>query len=131
MRLAITVPRLGGGDGRLGELQHVAFSSDDVLESAHRMREHGVPLLAVPDNYYEDLEARTALEPDRVDELRASGVMYDADGRGGELLQLFTEMIGDRLFFEVVQREGGYDGYGAANSAVRLAAQLRPERSAA
>ena len=31
LRLAITVPRLGGGDGRLGELQHVAFAGDDVL----------------------------------------------------------------------------------------------------
>ena len=51
-------------------------------------------------------------------------MLYDADGRGGEFLQLFTEMIGDRLFFEVVQRIGGYDGYGAANSPVRLAAQL-------
>ncbi len=131
VRLAITVPRLGGGAGRLGELQHVAFASDDVLESAHRMRERGVPLLAVPDNYYEDLEARTDLEPERIEELRATGVMYDADGRGGELLQLFTEMIGDHLFFEVVQRIGDYDGYGAANSPVRLAAQLRPERSAA
>ena len=124
LRLAITVPRLGGGDGRLDELQHVAFAGRDVLGSAHRMRERGVPLLAVPDNYYEDLEARTDLGPERIEALRAAGVLYDADGRGGEFLQLFTEMIGDRLFFEVVQRIGGYDGYGAANSPVRLAAQL-------
>jgi 4-hydroxyphenylpyruvate dioxygenase len=124
LRLAITVPRLGGGDGRSGELQHVAFASSDVLASAQRMRERGVPLLAVPDNYYEDLDARTDLEPERIEALRANGVLYDADGQGGEFLQLFTEMVGDRLFFEVVQRVGGYDGYGAANSPVRLAAQL-------
>jgi 4-hydroxyphenylpyruvate dioxygenase len=124
LRLAITVPRLGGGDGRMGELQHVAFASSDVLSSAHRMRDTAVPLLAVPDNYYDDLEARTELEPERIGALRAAGVLYDADGQGGEFLQLFTDMIGDRLFFEVVQRIGGYDGYGAANSPVRLAAQL-------
>jgi 4-hydroxyphenylpyruvate dioxygenase len=102
----------------------VAFAGGDVLETAHRMRRRGVPLLAVPDNYYDDLEARTDLEPERVGALRAAGVLYDADGQGGEFLQLFTEMIGDRLFFEVVQRTGGYQGYGAANSPVRLAAQL-------
>jgi len=29
------------------------------------------------------------------------------------------------VFFEVVQRTGGYAGYGAANAPVRLAAQRR------
>ena len=56
--------------------------------------------------------------------MRELGVLYDADG-GGELLHFFTQMIGDRLFLEVVERRGSYDGYGAANSPVRLAAQHR------
>jgi 4-hydroxyphenylpyruvate dioxygenase len=30
-----------------------------------------------------------------------------------------------RVFFEVVQRVGSYSSYGAANSAVRMAAQRR------
>ena len=32
---------------------------------------------------------------------------------------------GLRVFFEVVQRIGSYSSYGAANSAVRMAAQRR------
>ena len=124
VRLAITVPRLGGG-GRLAELQHVAFASEDLMETALRLRERGVPLLPVPDNYYEDLEARTELAPDRVEALRDRGVLYDSDG-DGELLQVFTGLLGGRLFFEVVQRTGGYGGYGSVNTPVRLAAQLRP-----
>jgi 4-hydroxyphenylpyruvate dioxygenase len=32
--------------------------------------------------------------------------------------------IGRRLFFEIVQRTGGYDGFGAFNTPVRMAAQL-------
>jgi 4-hydroxyphenylpyruvate dioxygenase len=126
LRLAITVPRLGGTDGRLDELQHLAFAATDVIASAQAMRERGVPLLSIPDNYYEDLAARTDLSSDRVEELREASVLYDADGRGGEFLQMFTALVGDRLFFEVVQRIGGYDGYGAANAPVRLTAQLRP-----
>ena len=126
VRLAITVPRLAGGEhGRLGELQHVAFASDDAIGTARRMRERGVPLLGIPENYYDDLSARTDLPGERVVEMRELGVLHDADD-AGELLHFFTEMVGGRLFFEVVQRIGSYDGYGAANSPVRLSAQLRP-----
>jgi 4-hydroxyphenylpyruvate dioxygenase len=34
-------------------------------------------------------------------------------------------MAGASLFFEVLERRGGYDGYGASNSPVRMAAQIR------
>ena len=57
------------------------------------------------------------------------GVLYDRDEHG-ELLHVFTQTIADRLFFEVVQRVGPYDGYGAANSPVRLAAQRRAAAAA-
>jgi 4-hydroxyphenylpyruvate dioxygenase len=40
-----------------------------------------------------------------------------------ELFHVYTTLIGPGLFFEVVERRGGYDGYGAANSPVRVAAQ--------
>ena len=33
-------------------------------------------------------------------------------------------MLGHRLFLEVVQRVGGYDGYGEVNAPARAAAQL-------
>jgi 4-hydroxyphenylpyruvate dioxygenase len=33
-----------------------------------------------------------------------------------------------RFFFEVVQRSGGYDQYGAANAPVRMAAQAQAQR---
>jgi 4-hydroxyphenylpyruvate dioxygenase len=126
LRLAITVPRLAGGeDARLGELQHVAFASDDAVNAARSMRDRGVPLLSIPGNYYDDLIARTDLADERVEEMRELGVLHDADS-SGELLHFFTEMVGGRLFFEVVQRVGAYDGYGAANSPIRLSAQLRP-----
>ena len=108
---------------RLAELQHVAFASHDALAAAARMRDQGVPLLAIPDNYYDDLAARTELGDDTLETLREFGVLYDA-GPSGEFLHFFTEMVGGRLFFEVVERRGAYDGYGAANSPVRLSAQL-------
>ena len=124
LRLALTVPRLGGGEhGPLAELQHVAFASPDVLASARRMRERGVPLLSIPGNYYDDLASRTELDDDTLESLRDLDVLYEP-GPSGEFLHFFTETVGDRLFFEVVERRGGYDGYGALDSPVRLSAQL-------
>ena len=87
------------------------------------MREQGVPLLAIPGNYYDDLAARTELGDDALE--RAARARRPLRGRpDGEFLHFFTETVGGRLFFEVVQRRGGYDGYGALNSPVRLSAQL-------
>jgi 4-hydroxyphenylpyruvate dioxygenase len=57
--------------------------------------------------------------------MRELGVLYDRDATG-ELLHLCTPLLGGRVFFEVVERRGGYAGYGAANSPVRMAAQRAP-----
>jgi 4-hydroxyphenylpyruvate dioxygenase len=118
VRFALSVPVVGTGGL---ELQHVAFACDDALAVARAMRARGVPLLAIPDNYYDDLAARTGLDEAAIEALRELGVLYDA-GERGELLHFYTAMVGESLFFEVLERRGGYDGYGAANSPVRLAA---------
>jgi 4-hydroxyphenylpyruvate dioxygenase len=78
----------------------------------------------VPDNYYDDLDARWAPDPDLLSSLREFGILYDRDG-DGEFFQLYTEVLGSRLFLEIVQRTAGYDGYGALNSPVHLAAHHR------
>ena len=102
-------------------LQHVAFACDDVFTCARAMRERGVPLLEIPGNYYDDLAARTELDEEAIERMRELGVLYDASD-GGELLHFYTAMAGS-VFFEVLERRGGYEGYGAANSPVRMAAQ--------
>jgi 4-hydroxyphenylpyruvate dioxygenase len=122
VRFALSVP-LVGTDGF--EFQHVALASDDVLAAAEAMGERGVPLLAIPDNYYDDLLARTSLEPDMVARMRRLGVLYDATS-DGELFHVYTDMVGRGLFFEIVERRGAYDGYGGPNSPVRVAAQREP-----
>jgi sugar phosphate isomerase/epimerase/4-hydroxyphenylpyruvate dioxygenase-like putative hemolysin len=102
--------------------QHVAFVSDDVIASARAMRELGAPVLDIPDNYYDDLDARLAPPPELLATLREHAILYDSD-EAGEYLHFYTEMLGSRLFFEVVQRIGGYSGYGsAATVPVRMSA---------
>ena len=118
VRFALSVPVVRhGGPGH----QHVAFATGDALATARAMAERGAPLLPIPGNYYDDLAARTDLDDDTIEQLRSLGVLYDA-GERGELLHFYTATAGEQLFFEVLERRGGYDGYGAANSPVRLAA---------
>ncbi|WP_337844613.1 TIM barrel protein [Thermus sp.] len=118
--LATRFIRAMGGGG----IQHVAFAVPDVFEVAERMRAHGLPLLEVPRSYYRVLATRFDLEPAFLERLEAHGLLYDADGRGGEFLQLYTPAFHGRFFFEALERRGGYGLFGAANTAVRLAAQV-------
>jgi 4-hydroxyphenylpyruvate dioxygenase len=101
--------------------QHVALASDDIVATARRLRARRAPLLEVPDNYYDDLEARHDLAAGLVTTLRELGLLYDRDEHG-EFLHLYTQTVG-QVFFEIVQRVDHYAGYGAHNAPVRLTAQ--------
>jgi 4-hydroxyphenylpyruvate dioxygenase len=104
-------------------VQHLTLRTRDIFASSDRMRRLGVDLLPIPRNYYVDLAARFALEPALVERLAASHILYDRDP-GGEYFQYTTRAFDKRFFFEIVERRG-YDGYGAPNAPVRLAAQAR------
>lgn len=111
-------------------LNHVAFRTDDIVRAVAAFMADGVPFLRIPSNYYDDLAARYALGDARLDTLRRHHLLYDRDEAGGEFLHAYTERIDERFSFELVERRSGYDGYGAANAAVRLAAQAQRRASA-
>jgi 4-hydroxyphenylpyruvate dioxygenase len=127
VRIVLNVPALAGTRRGQAELQHIAFGTRDALAAARAMRERGAELLPIPDNYYDDLAARFELDADVLEELRSLGVLYDRDGRG-ELLHFYSGQVEGRMFFEVLERRAGYDGYGAVNSPVRMAAQRTATR---
>ena len=122
--LSVSVLRRGEWAPGVAEPQHVAFACTDVLACARAARAAGAPLLAIPDNYYDDLDARLAPPPDQLATMRELGVLLDRDGHG-EFLHFYTEVLGGRVFFEVVQRVGGYEGYGEVNAPIRMAAHRR------
>ncbi|AHG18344.1 4-hydroxyphenylpyruvate dioxygenase [Chania multitudinisentens RB-25] len=104
-------------------LQHVAFATADIFQAVAAARQNGVALLAISDNYYEDLAARFGLDNAFVARLAQHHVLYDRDPAGGELLHVYTQpFAGGCFFFELLERRGGYNQYGAANGAARLAA---------
>jgi 4-hydroxyphenylpyruvate dioxygenase len=105
-------------------VHHIAFATNDLLAVIRRLETRRVQLLPIPENYYDDLEARTDLPAERIAELKAHNVLYDRAG-DGEYLQAYTEAFEQRFFFELVERRNGYSGYGAGNAPIRLAAQAR------
>lgn len=122
VRLALNVPLLAGRVEDPSGVQHIALACPDILSAARRMRAHGVQPLRIPGNYYDDLAARYDLDAELLEALRELDVLYERSG-AGEFLHFYTPTVDGRLFFEVVQRRGGYAGYGAANASVRMAAQ--------
>jgi 4-hydroxyphenylpyruvate dioxygenase len=126
VRLALSVSALrrGGWTPGVPEPQHIAFATDDLVSTVEKLRAAGAPLLALPANYADDLEARFDLPPALLAAIREHGLMYEEDADGG-YLHAATEVLGDRVFFEVVQRLAGYDGYGTLDTPTRMAAQRR------
>ena len=58
--------------------------------------------------------------------MRDLGLLYDRDD-AGFFMHLYTRTVGN-VFLEVVERRGDYEGYGASNAPVRLAAQAAAAR---
>jgi 4-hydroxyphenylpyruvate dioxygenase len=130
LTLGVAALRRGGWAPGVPDPQYVAFTTDDVVATARALRAAGAPLLALPANYAADLDARFDLDPELLAAIREHGLMYDEDD-SGSYLQLATEVLGDRVFFAVVQRLGGYDGHGLVDAPVRMAAQRRVRLAAA
>jgi 4-hydroxyphenylpyruvate dioxygenase len=107
-------------------VQHIAFTCDDIFAVVADMRARGADFLDIPENYYDDVEAKYDLDPDTMAALRANKILYDREG-DGEFFQVYTHIFDERFFFEIVERRN-YQGFGAANAAIRLAAQAREVR---
>ena len=107
-------------------VQHIAFTCDDIFAAVAEMRGRGAGFLKIPDNYYDDIEAKYDLGAATMAALRDNQILYDREG-DGEFFQIYTHIFDERFFFEIVERRN-YQGFGAANAAIRLAAQAREVR---
>ncbi|MFG3050896.1 4-hydroxyphenylpyruvate dioxygenase [Kitasatospora sp. NPDC048239] len=90
-----------GGAG----VQHVAFSSEDIVATVATMRRLGTPFLRAPSAYYDLLGERLTPRRHGADRLREGDILVDEDHHG-QLFQIFTRSEHPRrtLFFEVIER---------------------------
>lgn len=113
-------------------VQHIALRTNDIFAAAARIRAHGIGVVPISQNYYDDLAARFDLSADLIARMADYSILYDRDD-GGEYFQIYTTSIADqsleedRFFFEIVERRD-YEGFGASNAGIRLAAQTRLAR---
>ena len=111
--------------GRAGSaVQHIAFKTADIFITAQALHKIGFESLPIPTNYYDDIRARFGLSPETCTELAKFNILYDEED-GQRFLQLYSKPFGDGFFFEVVERDMEYDGYGAMNAPFRTAALRR------
>ena len=105
-------------------VHHIALATHDILAALQQLTARGARVLPIPANYYDDVAAKWGLEEARIAQFACANILYDRDDEG-EYLHAYTAAFDDRFFFEIVQRSGNYRQYGAANAAVRMAAQAQ------
>ncbi len=105
--------------------QHVALCVRDMDVAARALDAHGLERMPVPSNYHDDAAVKFAFDPEAAAAMRAYDVMIDEEADGRRFRQTYSRAFAKTFFFEFVERSGGYDGYGAPNAPIRLAAQSR------
>ncbi|MDF2372504.1 MAG: TIM barrel protein [Rhizobiaceae bacterium] len=108
-------------------VQHIALATDDMFETAEKLKTLDFDSLTMSKNYYADLTARFDLDSGFVARLSSLNILYDEDA-GGRYLQLYSKPFAGGMFFEIVERQKKYSGYGAPNAPFRIAAQKRLAR---
>jgi 4-hydroxyphenylpyruvate dioxygenase len=129
VRLALSAPTVPRGwyRSKIADTQYIALRTDDIVRSAKAARAAGAPLLAIPDNYYADLEARTELSAETISSYRELGILYSVANPGGVdvYLEAVTELLGGRLYLSLIERVNDSSGYGWSETNTRMVAQER------
>jgi 4-hydroxyphenylpyruvate dioxygenase len=124
IKLPINEPALGKRKSQIEEylefnqgagVQHIAFATDNIIETVTRLRQAGVQFLRIPPSYYDNLDHWVTKIDEPIASLAELGILVDRD-QDGYLLQIFTQPVQDRptVFFEVIERHGS-QGFGEGN----------------
>jgi 4-hydroxyphenylpyruvate dioxygenase len=85
-------------------IQHLAFTTDDILASLRALEGSRLSFLDIDDAYYREVFTRVPNVIEDHDEIRARNVLVDGDS-DGYLLQIFTKPLCGPIFIELIQRK--------------------------
>lgn len=111
-------------------VQHLAVSTDNIIDTVTKLRDRGVEFLRVPATYYESVLDRVGEIDEDLAPLQDLGILIDRDPEG-YLLQIFTRPVQSRptMFFEIIQRKGarsfGKGNFKALFEAIEREQELR------
>lgn len=94
-------------------IQHVALLTEDICSTVAQLRKDEIPVLDIPDTYYEMIPNRLPQVTEDIEELKRLQILVDGDPEG-YLLQLFTQNLIGPIFFEFIQRKNHF-GFGEGN----------------
>jgi 4-hydroxyphenylpyruvate dioxygenase len=109
-------------------IQHLAFTTSDILESLRRLEGSPIEMLDMDDAYYAEVFGRVPRVTEDRAELRARNVLIDGDDEG-YLLQIFTRNLVGPIFIELIQRKNhasfGEGNFGALFRSIEREQQKR------
>jgi len=109
-------------------IQHLAFLTDDILESLRCLEGSSIETLDIDDEYYQEVFHRVPNVTEDPKELQAKKVLIDGD-QDGYLLQIFTKNIVGPIFIEIIQRKNhlsfGEGNFGALFRSIERDQQKR------
>ncbi len=96
-------------------VQHIAFSSANIVSSINTLRKAGIDFLIPPNTYYDRLAERVGEVDVSLDDLKSYNLLVDRD-KWGYLMQSFTKPAQTipTMFYEIIQRHNAR-GFGAGN----------------
>ncbi|MGE5830510.1 MAG: 4-hydroxyphenylpyruvate dioxygenase [Micromonosporaceae bacterium] len=96
-------------------VQHMAFSTEDILNTVRQLTDRGVELLSTPAAYYTALADRVRPKRHSIEQLRDLNILVDEDHHG-QLYQIFARSVHPRntIFMEIIERAGATT-FGSSN----------------
>lgn len=84
-------------------IQHLAFLTNDILDSLKHLEGTGINMLDIAPDYYQKAFVRVPNVREDKNEIQKRNVLVDGD-ENGYLLQIFTKNIIGPIFIEIIQR---------------------------
>lgn len=94
-------------------IQHLAFSTKDILASLRKLEGSNIQMLDIDDQYYSEIFTQFPQVTEDHAEIRRRNVLVDGDEHG-YLLQIFTKNLIGPIFVEIIQRKNHYS-FGEGN----------------
>ncbi len=85
-------------------IQHLAFTTTDIVESISALKKQGVETLDIDDMYYAEVFNRVPNVTEDHKVLQDLSILVDGDDEG-YLLQIFTKNLIGPIFIEIIQRK--------------------------
>ncbi len=94
-------------------VQHLAFSTGDMLSSIQALQKTSIETLDIAPNYYQEVFQRVPAVTEDRSEIERLNILVDGDEEG-YLLQIFTKNLVGPIFIEIIQRKN-HHSFGEGN----------------